>query len=66
MYEIHLRRCFSHTARNNFYYADNLDDVSMYVRAIFALADQLNEPSKLWISIKIVDKPFEYLRYASF
>lgn len=58
MYELHVRRCYSHTARNNFFYADSLEDVSSLVRAIYSLAAASQDSSRLWLSIQIVDEPF--------
>lgn len=58
MYQVHLSRQYNHTARNNFFYADSVDDAAALVRALYALADMNDENGKVWISIQYVDKPF--------
>lgn len=63
MFQVHLSRQYNHTSRNNFFYADTIDEASDLVRALFTLGAVNGDNGRIWISIQEVDKPMFHFKF---
>lgn len=63
MFQVHLSRQYNHTARNNFFYADTIDEAADLVRALFTLGAVNGDNGRIWISIQEVDKPLYHFKF---